>query len=68
MNDISVELKLALVSWIVGMLGLLIAFNFSETTGIVVVFLSILVGFYAVMKGQLSFFKKLKSRPDKNEQ
>lgn len=66
MNKISSELKLALGAWLVGMLGLLIAFNVAETMGEIIVFLSIIVGGYAVIKGQIKFFKNLKSHRDKD--
>jgi hypothetical protein len=56
------ELKLALAAWAVGMFGLLIGFHINETLGIIIGFICVPIGVYAVVKGQIKFFKKLKSQ------
>jgi len=61
MKAINFELKLAMAAWAGAMLGALIGFHVSRTLGSAISFICILVGLYAVIKGQIKFFKKLKS-------
>ena len=61
MNIIRDELKLFFIAWAAMMLGLLIGFHINKTLGIVIGFICIPIAGYAVIKGQIKFFKKLKS-------
>ena len=67
MNVIRDELKLFFIAWAVMMLGLLIGFHVNKTLGIVIGFICIPIAGYAVIKGQIKFFKKLKSHRDEND-
>ena len=60
------ELKLFGFSSLAGMIGMQIGFHVSETLGIAIVFICIPIGFYAVIKGQIKFFKNLKSHSDED--
>lgn len=66
MNIIRNELKLAFIAWAMMMLGILIGFHINKTLGIVIGFICIPIAGYAVIKGQIKFFKKLKSHRDKD--
>lgn len=61
------ELKLFGVALLVGMIGMQIGFHVDETFGIAIVFICIPIAGYAVIKGQIKFFKKLKSHRDEND-
>jgi uncharacterized membrane protein YfcA len=64
MKAIKFELKLALAAWAGAMFGLLIGFHVNQTLGITIGFVCISVAIYSVIKGQIKFFKKLKSHRD----
>ncbi len=67
MKVISFELRLALAAWVGVMLGLLVGFQVNQTLGITISFICVIVAIYAVIKGQVKFFKKLKSHSDEND-
>ena len=67
MKLIQNELKLFGFAFLIGMVGMQIGFHVSETLGIVMVFVCIPIAGYAVIKGQIKFFKKLKSHRDKDD-
>ena len=61
MNVIPGELKLLFIAWVSMMLGLLIGFHVNKTMGIVIGFVCVPIAGYAVVIGQIKFFKKLKA-------
>ena len=65
MKIIKFELKLALAAWVGTLLGLLIGFHVDQNLGIIICFISIPIAGYAVIRGQLKFFRELKRRRKK---
>ena len=66
MNIIFKELKLFALAFIMGMIGMLVGFHISETLGVAIIFISIPIAGYAVIRGQLKFFRELKRRRKKD--
>ena len=67
MKAINFELKLALAAWAGAMFGLLIGFHVNQNLGIAIGFICMPVAIYAVIKGQLKLFRKLRSLHDGND-
>jgi hypothetical protein len=65
MNVIKFEIKLAVAAWIGTMFGLLIGFHVNQTLGIVIGFICIPIAGYAVISGQIKFFREFRKRRKK---
>ena len=67
MSIIRKELKLFALAFLIGMIGMQVGFHISEDLGVAIVFICIPIAGYAVIRGQIKFFRELKRRRKKRK-